>query len=71
MAEKRSEEGKRRKNQYASQYSMEHYERINTTMPIGTKERFKNVADKLGLSVSMLMLKSVEYYCSQNNIDME
>lgn len=68
MAEKRSKEGKRRKNQYASQYSMEHYERINASMPIGTKEKFKKIASEQGLSVSQMILQAVKEYAIRKGI---
>ena len=64
MAENRSEESKKKRREYSSQYSAEHYERINLTVPIGTKEKFKKMAEWRKKSVSALVVEAMDRYAS-------
>lgn len=45
---------------YISDYSKEHYERINLSVPKGLKEEWKKWADKQGKSMSAFVMDAVE-----------
>ena len=64
----RSEKSKKRQREYANEYTSKHYERINSTYPIGTKELFKMIASEQGLSVSQMILQAVKEYAIRKGI---
>lgn len=48
------------KQDYDNEYIKTHYDRINFTMPKGTKERIKDAADMVGLSMSEWINRAIE-----------
>ena len=60
--EKRTEEGKKRKNIYNSKYTAENYDRINLCVEKGLKNKIKDLATQEGLSVSAYIIKCIEYF---------
>lgn len=68
--EKRSEEGKKKKNLYSSKYSKENYDQLATTIPLGMKEKFKNLASSQGLSISQLLVEAVKEYAAARGLEL-
>lgn len=51
-----------------SRYRSKHYDHISITVPKGERERYKALAERLGLSVNQLFIQSVERFI-EDNID--
>ena len=62
MKEKRTEEGRRAKNDYIARYTKDKYDKIVITAPKGTKERWKQQADERDLSVSQMAIKAMDEF---------
>ena len=58
----------RNKVAYTHEYSKRNYERINLTMPIGTKEKYRKIAESRGMSISRFFLVSAEEYVKNHDI---
>lgn len=49
-----------------TRYVASHYDQIKITVPKGERERYKALAEKLGLSVNQLFIQAVEAYIADN-----
>ena len=65
MQEKRTEQGRRAKNDYIAKYTKEKYDKIVITAPKGTKEEWRKKADERKMSVSQLTIKAVEEFTKE------
>ncbi len=43
-----------------SRYRSKHYDHISITVPKGERDRYKNAAERLGVSVNQLFINAVE-----------
>ena len=53
-------------NKAKDKYNKKTYDQISIRVPKGERERFKEAADKRGLSLAQLIRKAVELYISEN-----
>ena len=65
MKEKRTEQGRRAKNEYIAQYTKDNYDKIVITAPKGTKERWRKQADERNMSVSQMAIKAVDEFTKE------
>lgn len=62
MKEKRTEQGRRAKNEYIAQYTKDMYDKIVITAPKGTKERWKQLAEAREMSISQMAIRAVDEF---------
>ena len=65
MQEKRTEQGRRAKNDYIAKYTQEKYDKIVITAPKGTKQEWREKADERNMSVSQMAIKAVEEFTKE------
>ena len=65
MKEKRTEQGRRAKNEYIAQYTKEMYDKIVITAPKGTKERRKQLAEAREMSISQMAIRAVDEFTKE------
>ena len=53
-------------NKAKDKYNKKTYDQISIRVPKGERERFKEAADKRGLSLAQLIRKAVELYITEN-----
>lgn len=53
-----------------TRYVSAHYDKITVTVPKGERERYKALAERLGVSVNQLFIQSVEKYIEENIEDL-
>lgn len=53
-----------------SRYRSKHYDHISITVPKGERDRYKALAERLGVSVNQLFIQSVEKYIEDNIEDL-
>lgn len=51
-----------------TRYVSRHYDQIKLTVPKGSRDRYKSLAARLGISVNQLFIQAVERYI-EDNID--
>ena len=56
------------KRKAIKKYDSEHYERLNLQLRKGVKQRYKDIAESLNLSVAMLIQNAVEEYIAKNQV---
>lgn len=49
-----------------NRYVSKHYDKITLTVPKGSRDRYKALAAKLGVSVNQLFVQAVEQYISDH-----
>lgn len=54
---------------YNHEYTKKNYEQINLTMPIGTKEKYRRIAESQGVSLSKFFLMCAEEYIKDNGLE--
>ena len=50
-----------------NKWNANHYERIAISVPIGERERYKHLAEKLGISVNQMFIQAVEEYVKNHS----
>ena len=55
-----------KQNKRAQRYIKENYEQLSIRLKKGERERYKALAERLGLSVNQLFIKAVEKYLEEN-----
>ena len=55
--------------QYISNYTKEHYDKITVIAPKGLKDTYKNIAKSEGLSVSQYIMGAVRFYENHKDTD--
>lgn len=53
--------------EYIHQYTKEHYDHINIYAPAGTRQKWKDYAEKRGLSLAQFVTQAVEEYVKIDN----
>ena len=49
-----------------TRYVASHYDQIKITVPKGERDRYKRLAEKLGVSVNQLFLQAVEEFIAEH-----
>lgn len=52
-----------------TRYVSSHYDKITVTCPKGSRETYKAIAERLGMSVNQLFLKAVQEYADNHDIE--
>lgn len=55
-----------KQNKRAQRYIKDNYEQLSIRLKKGSRERYKSLAERLGLSVNQLFIKAVEKYLEEN-----
>lgn len=55
-----------KQNKRAQRYIKENYEQLSIRLKKGSRDRYKALAERLGLSVNQLFIQAVEQYISDN-----
>lgn len=66
-----NEEATRRRNKRINDYKRDHYDRFNIITPKGTREKWNEYAQSLGISVNQLIRTAVEAYMDENSDNSE
>lgn len=48
-----------------NRYMAKNYDRINLAVPKGSRDRYKSVAERLGISVNQLFIQAVEEFIAE------
>ena len=62
MAQRRTEEGKKKRRAYIKKYAKENYRHINLTLRPDEKDNIVSTAESYDLSISRLCISAVEEY---------
>ncbi|MBQ8697617.1 MAG: hypothetical protein IJV83_05325 [Clostridia bacterium] len=52
--------------EYIREYNKAHYDKVTFLLPSGTKTEWKEIADRVGLSITKMVISAVEKFSKKN-----